>query len=90
MKHYPMTETQQQTLNEDLASTVENLERTTTLLRACYGEKDTRAIRAEEARGAVQRLIWALERESETAIVGLRTSRHAPEHGTARHSSAVF
>jgi hypothetical protein len=90
MKHYPMTEDQQQTLNEDLASTVENLQRTTILLRACYGEKDTRVIRAEEARGAVERLIWALKRESETATVGLRTSRNAPQHGNARHSAAAF
>jgi hypothetical protein len=90
MKHYPITEDQQHTLNQDLASTGENLERTTILLRACYGEKDKRVIRAEEARGAVQRLIWALERESETAIVGLRTSRQAPGHGNARHSPAAF
>lgn len=75
MKHYPMTKDQQKTLNQELVSTVENLERMTTLLRACYGEKDTRVVRADESRGAVQRLIWALEREPETATVGLRTSR---------------
>ena len=75
MTHYPMTQDQQQALNQELLSTVENLESMTTLLRARYGEKDTRVVRAEEASGAVQRLIWALEIESETASVGLRTSR---------------
>jgi hypothetical protein len=73
MKHYPMTEDQQQTLNQELESTVTNLEDMTILLRACYGEKDMRVVRAEEANGAVQRLIWALEREPETATIGLRT-----------------
>jgi len=32
------------------------------VLRACYGATDMTVIRAEEATGAVQRLVWAVER----------------------------
>jgi hypothetical protein len=33
------------------------------LLNACYGSKDPRVARAEEAHAALQRLLWALERQ---------------------------
>ena len=34
-----------------------------TLRNACYGSKDPRVARAEEAQVALQRLLWALERQ---------------------------
>jgi hypothetical protein len=34
-----------------------------TLLNACYGSKDPRVVRAEEAQAALPRLLWALQRQ---------------------------
>ena len=39
-------------------------------LNACYGDKDPRAARAEEAQAAVQRLLWALERPTQLTTSG--------------------
>lgn len=70
MNHYPMTKDQRDAMDRDLARIMENLRNIAGLLRACYSEKDHPVFRAEEARGAVQRLIWALERQSEAATSG--------------------
>jgi hypothetical protein len=40
---------------------MENLENIGNVLRASYGETDMTVIRADEATGAVQRLVWAVE-----------------------------
>jgi hypothetical protein len=70
VKHYPMTQDQRQTLDRDVATIMENLGGIVTLLRACHGDKDEQVYRAEEARAAVQRLVWALERHAQTAARG--------------------
>lgn len=62
MDHYPMTVEQARNLDESLKAIFENLKDIANLLRACNGETDITASRAEEAGGAVQRLIWAVER----------------------------
>ena len=62
MEHYPMTAEQRRNLDQDLGAMIENLENIAILLRACNGETDMTVIRAEEAGGAVQRLVWAVER----------------------------
>lgn len=63
MKHHPMTEEQREILNQDLSTIMQNLGDIATLLNACYGSKDPRVARAEEAQAALQRLLWALERQ---------------------------
>jgi hypothetical protein len=70
MKHHPMTKDQRQALDKDLAAIMENLENVATLLCACYDDKAVPVWRAGEARAAVQRLLWALERQSEVAASG--------------------
>jgi len=64
MKHYPMTGEQRQTLERGMATIMEILGDITGLLRACYDEQDTPVWRACEARAAMQRLIWAMERQA--------------------------
>lgn len=51
-------------LDRELAAMISNLKNTAKLLRACYGETDITVLRAEEAGGAVQRLVWAVERRN--------------------------
>ena len=63
MKHHPMTEEQREILNQDLSTIMQSLGDIATLLNACYGSKDPRVARAEEAQAALQRLLWALERQ---------------------------
>ena len=70
MGHYPMTEDQRQSLDRDLATIMESLAGIETLVRACYDDEDERVDRAGEARAAVQRLIWALERQAQTRACG--------------------
>ena len=65
MKHYPMTKEQREILGHRLATIMEDLGDTANLLNACYGDKDPRAVRVEEAQAAVQRLLWALERQTQ-------------------------
>lgn len=62
LEHYPVTEEQRRYLDQDLKAAIENLENIANVLRGCYGERDMTVIRAEEAAGAVQRVIWAVER----------------------------
>jgi hypothetical protein len=65
MKHHPMTKEQRQILDQDLATIVKNLGDISSLLNACYGDKDQRVTRAEESQAALQRLLWALERQDQ-------------------------
>jgi hypothetical protein len=69
MNHYPMTKEQREILDGDLAAIVKNLGDISTLLNACYGEKDPRAARAEESQAALQRLLWALERQDQPSTI---------------------
>ena len=62
VEHHPMTEEQRRYLDQDLKATMENLENIANMLRASCGETDMTVIRADEATGAVQRLVWAVER----------------------------
>jgi len=70
MTHYPMTEDQRRALRRDLGLVVKLLGDVAILVRACYDETDAPAWRAGEAEGAVQRLIWALERQGQAASPG--------------------
>jgi hypothetical protein len=70
MNHYPMTKDQRDTLDQDLARIMENPGDIAGLLRAGYSEKDHSVSRVEESRAAVQRLIWALERQPEAQRAG--------------------
>ena len=69
MKHHPMTQEQREILDQDLATIVKNLGDISTLLNACYGEKNPRAVRAEESQAALQRLLWALERQDQPSTI---------------------
>ena len=68
MTHCPMTKDQRETLDRDLSTIIERLEDIATLLRACYGEKDPQVWRARVARAAVERLLWLVERETQSAM----------------------
>ncbi len=65
MKHYPITKEQREILYHNLATIMENLGDIANLLSASCGDKDPQVARAEEAQGAVQRLVWALERHTQ-------------------------
>ena len=65
-----MTKEQRETLDHDLATIVTGLSDVATLLGACYGDKDPRHVRAQEAEAALQRLLWALERQAEPLTTG--------------------
>lgn len=62
IEHYPMTDEQRQDLDRNLTMVINSLRNVANLLRACHGEADMTVFRAEEASGAVQRLVWAVER----------------------------
>jgi hypothetical protein len=70
MKHHPMTKEQREILDQDLATIAKNLGDISTLLNACYGDKDPRVARAEESQAALQRLLWALERQDQPLMMG--------------------
>ena len=61
---------QLETLNQDLATIVASMRDITTFLNACYGNKDACVWRAEEVQAALQRLLWALERQGRPLAVG--------------------
>jgi uncharacterized coiled-coil DUF342 family protein len=56
---------QRQMLNQNLAEVRGRLENIISFVQACFGEESNALIRAEEARNALQRLEWALEREQQ-------------------------
>jgi len=70
MRRYPLTNDQRQTLDRDLSTVMETLRAISSVLRGCYDDDDLRVWRADEACGAVQRLLWALERQTQTAARG--------------------
>ena len=65
-----MAGTQLQTLNHDLEAIMENLRDIEKQVRASYGGDTPPTRRAGEALGAVQRLLWALERHPQGIVAG--------------------
>lgn len=59
----PMTKEQRENLNRSLARIMEILADITALLRGCYNDQDPPVWRAEEARAAMQRILWAIDRQ---------------------------
>ncbi len=59
-----MTEDQHHTLERGMATIMEILADITSVLSACYDDQDMPVWRAGEARSAMQRLIWAIERQA--------------------------
>jgi hypothetical protein len=86
-----MTKEQSGILDQDFATIMQSLGDITTLLNAYYGSKD-RVARAEEAEAALQRLLWALERQDISVTVedavGSARVREIVEVNV-RHSSSV-
>jgi hypothetical protein len=64
VEHYPLTDEQRRDVSQELATMIHNLKNIASLLRACGAEMDMAVYRAEEAGGAVQRLVWAIERRN--------------------------
>lgn len=62
-----MTIEQSRNLNKDLAEIAARLDHILTVLRVSFDEEDAPVFRTQEARAAVQRLVWAVERQSQTA-----------------------
>jgi hypothetical protein len=77
MTHYPMSADQRNDLDQSMGTITEMLEDIVGLLRACYDEQDSRTLRAEEVRAAMQRLRWVLERQALT-----EGPRNASDHGS--------
>jgi hypothetical protein len=65
-----MASIQLQTLNQDLEAIMGNLRDIEKQVRASYGGDTPPTRRAGEALGAVQRLIWALERHPQGTAAG--------------------
>ena len=59
---YPLTNDQLRQTDTDLAEMQTRAEEIWRLIAAAYGETDQRAVRADEAYAAVQRLRWVIER----------------------------
>jgi hypothetical protein len=70
MKHQSMTKDQFEILNQDLEKIMQGLSDIANLLHARYGDEDPRVARAEESQAALQRLLWALERQGQLPMVG--------------------
>lgn len=64
-ERYPITAQQRGLLKRDLAELKNKMTDFITLVRTCYGEMTEPASRAEETAASLQRLEWALQRESE-------------------------
>jgi len=64
MKHHPMSTEQRAELDQSMGTISEMLEDIVGVLRACYDDHDSRTLRAEEVRAAMQRFRWALERQA--------------------------
>jgi hypothetical protein len=86
MKHYPMTEDQRQALDLGMAQIMETLRDIAGVLRACYDDQDPPVWRVEEARAAMQRLLWAIERQ-EPGEAGPLYAAEAPEASEKSASS---
>lgn len=67
MRPCAMPLNQRQSLHRELGRIQHDLGNLTFLLRTYFSEEDGPVYRAEEARAAVQRLIWVFEREIQTA-----------------------
>ena len=65
--HEPLSIQQLQQLLEDVAELADRAEEIRKLLLAANGPEDPRAVRADEVRNAIQRLQWAMERQSKNA-----------------------
>jgi hypothetical protein len=77
MNHYPMSADQRNDMDKSMGTITEMLGDIVGLLRACYDDHDSRTLRAEEVRAAMQRFRWALERQACT-----EGSPQACAHGT--------
>jgi hypothetical protein len=66
MNHYPMSAEQRDEMEQSMGTISEMLEDIVGLLQACYDDQDSRTLRAEEVRAAMQRFRWALERQAFT------------------------
>jgi hypothetical protein len=66
--HEALSIRQLQQVNEDVAELADRAQEIAKLMLAAYGPEDPRVVRAEEIRNAIQRLQWAMERQSK--IVG--------------------
>ena len=64
---YPLTNDQLRQTDTDLAEMQTRAEEIWRLIAAAYGGDDPRAVRADEAFCAVQRLRWVIERLEERA-----------------------
>jgi hypothetical protein len=70
MNDHSITKEQRDVLNQDLATIMQTLGDITFFLNACYGSGDSRVTRSEEAQAALQRLLWALERQGRSLGTG--------------------
>jgi hypothetical protein len=70
-EHFPMTTQQRGSLIQDMAEIHAKLEDIATLARSCFGADGEPCIRAEEAKDALQRLQWALNRELKSTGLSL-------------------
>ena len=59
---FPLTIDQFRQATSDIAQMAEKAEEISRLMSAAYGDTDSRAIRAQEVSGAIQRLQWEIER----------------------------
>jgi hypothetical protein len=62
-----MTKEQREILDQDLAMNREEPGRHSTLLNACYGDKDPRVARAEESQAALQRPLLGARQDQESS-----------------------
>jgi hypothetical protein len=69
MKNHPMTKGRK-ILNKDLATIMKTLAGLYTCKTPCYGDKERRRAWPEESQAAVQRLLRALERQSQPTTSG--------------------
>ena len=75
MNRHSMTKEQREILNQDLATIMQSLGDVETLLNACYGSRDPRVARAEEAQAALRRLRWALECQGLSLMIAGASAR---------------
>ena len=67
-KRYPLTLDQVRQANADICEIAQRAEELAQLLCAGYGECDSRAVRAQEAHAAIQRLQWEMDRQRSAVI----------------------